>query len=147
MRNRLAQQAFRRRRAQYIQELQHHIRLSDKPESTVIQELRQENSTLRNRLLTTQAKLQKLVSTMQTISDSMNAVTGKGFGSSCESGSEYGSTASPPTHGNDQLSPPTDDDDGLALHIPEVDFSSILESMNPCQDFIGFNWDFVSAQV
>lgn len=113
----------------------------------MIHELRQENSRLRHQLVTTQAKLQKLVATIQTISDSLSSATGDICQSACESGSEDSSIGSPPDFVDGHLLMPTESAEVMKLGIQDTDFTGMLGSINPCQEFIDFNWNFSSAQV
>ncbi|KAK5994847.1 hypothetical protein PT974_03233 [Cladobotryum mycophilum] len=74
LRNRLSQQAFRRRQAQYIRQLQTQVNSASGQESDIIRDLQNENTNLRNQLVEVQSKLSRIIVTMQGLSGSITTV-------------------------------------------------------------------------
>ncbi|KAK2059517.1 hypothetical protein LY76DRAFT_19427 [Colletotrichum caudatum] len=71
LRNRLSQQAFRRRQAERIRELSNRVNVDQKSDSDRIEALQQENRQLRMQLVEVQAKMSRLLATLQGLSDSV----------------------------------------------------------------------------
>ncbi|KAF7556696.1 hypothetical protein G7Z17_g1192 [Cylindrodendrum hubeiense] len=71
-RNRLSQQAFRRRQAESIRELRSLVDANQKPDNERIEALQRENSILRAQLIDVQNKMSRLLATVQTMSDSVS---------------------------------------------------------------------------
>ncbi|KAK2034749.1 hypothetical protein LX32DRAFT_607881 [Colletotrichum zoysiae] len=72
LRNRLSQQAFRRRQAERIRELSNRVNADQKSDSERIEALQQENRQLRMQLVEVQAKMSRLLATLQGLSDSVS---------------------------------------------------------------------------
>ncbi|KAK2001913.1 hypothetical protein LX36DRAFT_310416 [Colletotrichum falcatum] len=72
LRNRLSQQAFRRRQAERIRDLSSRVNVNQKPDSERIEALQQENRQLRTQLVEVQAKVSRLLATLQGLSDSVS---------------------------------------------------------------------------
>ncbi|EFQ33989.1 uncharacterized protein GLRG_09133 [Colletotrichum graminicola M1.001] len=72
LRNRLSQQAFRRRQAERIRELSSRVNSHQKSDSERIEALQQENRQLRMQLVEVQAKMSRLLATLQGLSDSVS---------------------------------------------------------------------------
>lgn len=73
LRNRLSQQAFRRRQKESLRELRNQAQSKDKPENEIIHELREENSKLRKELLDVQSKLSRYISSMESLTGSISS--------------------------------------------------------------------------
>ncbi|RGP61661.1 bzip transcription [Fusarium longipes] len=71
LRNRLSQRAFRRRQAECIRELRNRVNADQKPDSERVEALQKENKILRQQLIDVQAKMSKLLATVQLLSDSV----------------------------------------------------------------------------
>jgi uncharacterized coiled-coil DUF342 family protein len=67
----MSQQAFRRRQAAYIQELEHRLRTAGKSDNEKIAELEDENLQLRKRLLECHNKAQSAQASLAVLSESM----------------------------------------------------------------------------
>ncbi|KAK1967028.1 hypothetical protein LY78DRAFT_23798 [Colletotrichum sublineola] len=72
LRNRLSQQAFRRRQAERIRELSSRVNVDQKSDSERIEALQQENRQLRTQLVEVQTKMSRLLATLQGLSDSVS---------------------------------------------------------------------------
>ncbi|KAK1593774.1 uncharacterized protein LY79DRAFT_513541 [Colletotrichum navitas] len=72
LRNRLSQQAFRRRQAERIRELSSRVNVHQKSDGERIEALQQENRQLRMQLVEVQAKMSRLLATLQGLSDSVS---------------------------------------------------------------------------
>ncbi|KAJ4264259.1 hypothetical protein NW762_005453 [Fusarium torreyae] len=77
IRNRLSQQAYRRRQAVLLEDLRQKADAQNKPESEVIDSLRRENSRLRDHLLEVKAKLARVQTTLDELSGSVSSVIGE----------------------------------------------------------------------
>ncbi|KAJ5092839.1 hypothetical protein N7456_008700 [Penicillium angulare] len=73
LRNRLSQQAFRRRQKESLRELRNQAQSKDKPENEIIHELREENNKLRKELLDVQSKLSRYISSMESLTGSISS--------------------------------------------------------------------------
>lgn len=78
LRNRLSQQAFRRRQAERIKELQSRVDTAGSPDSERIEVLQRENRRLRSQLVDVQAKMSRLLATVQKLNDSVAETLGVG---------------------------------------------------------------------
>lgn len=72
LRNRLSQQAFRRRQAESIRELRSLVDANQRPDNERIEALQRENSVLRAQLVDVQNKMSRLLATVQTMSESVS---------------------------------------------------------------------------
>lgn len=72
VRNRLSQQAFRRRRAEDLKTLQERLNSSYKPQSETIARLEEENRNLRMQLIKIQTQLSRFVVNTQLLNDSIS---------------------------------------------------------------------------
>ncbi|WQF80643.1 Putative basic-leucine zipper domain-containing protein [Colletotrichum destructivum] len=72
LRNRLSQQAFRRRQAERIRELSSRVNADQKSDSERIEALQRENRQLRTQLVEVQAKMARLMATLQGLNDSVS---------------------------------------------------------------------------
>ncbi|PTB41315.1 hypothetical protein M441DRAFT_457151 [Trichoderma asperellum CBS 433.97] len=72
VRNRLSQQAFRRRRAENLKTLQERLNSSYKPQSETIARLEEENRDLRMQLIKVQTQLSRFVVNTQLLNDSIS---------------------------------------------------------------------------
>lgn len=72
LRNRLSQQAFRRRQAESIRELRSLVDANQKPDNERIEALQRENSVLRAQLVDVQNKMSRLLATVQSMSESVS---------------------------------------------------------------------------
>ncbi|KAK1973312.1 hypothetical protein LZ30DRAFT_611229 [Colletotrichum cereale] len=72
LRNRLSQQAFRRRQAERIRELSSRVNVDQKSDSERIEALQQENRQLRTQLVEVQTKMSRLLATLQGLNDSVS---------------------------------------------------------------------------
>ncbi|KAF9875464.1 bZIP transcription [Colletotrichum karsti] len=122
LRNRLSQQAFRRRQAERIRELSSRVNTDQKSDDERMEALQKENQQLRAQLVEVQAKLSRLVANMTGLTESVSKT--------------LGDTAS--DHKDDQQETVMEDDlsfDMLGqksdLHVPPMDLepfdTSILE--------------------
>ncbi|OHW99665.1 bZIP transcription factor [Colletotrichum incanum] len=72
LRNRLSQQAFRRRQAERIRELSNRVNVDQKSESERIEALQRENRQLRTQLVEVQTKMSRLLASLQGLNDSVS---------------------------------------------------------------------------
>ncbi|KAH7010484.1 hypothetical protein EDB80DRAFT_714937 [Ilyonectria destructans] len=72
LRNRLSQQAFRRRQAESIRELRSLVDANQRPDNERIEALQRENSVLRAQLVDVQNKMSRLLATVQSMSESVS---------------------------------------------------------------------------
>ncbi|KAK1714321.1 pyridoxal phosphate-dependent transferase [Colletotrichum lupini] len=72
LRNRLSQQAFRRRQAERMRELSTRVNTDRKSDNERIEELQRENRQLRAQLVDVQARMSRLLATIQGLSDSVS---------------------------------------------------------------------------
>lgn len=71
LRNRLSQRAFRRRQAECIRELRNRVNADRRPDSERVEALQKENKILRQQLIDVQAKMSKVLASVQLLSDSV----------------------------------------------------------------------------
>ncbi|GKU05858.1 bzip transcription [Fusarium langsethiae] len=71
LRNRLSQRAFRRRQAECIRELRNRVNADQRPDSERVEALQRENKLLRQQLVDVQAKMTKVLASVQLLSDSV----------------------------------------------------------------------------
>ncbi|CAF3566061.1 hypothetical protein SNK03_006720 [Fusarium graminearum] len=71
LRNRLSQRAFRRRQAECIRELRNRVNADQRPDSERVEALQKENKILRQQLIDVQAKMSKVLASVQLLSDSV----------------------------------------------------------------------------
>ncbi|KAK0370444.1 hypothetical protein CLIM01_12194 [Colletotrichum limetticola] len=72
LRNRLSQQAFRRRQAERMRELSSRVNTDQKSDNERIEELQRENRQLRAQLVNVQARMSRLLANIQGLSDSVS---------------------------------------------------------------------------
>ncbi|TDZ32395.1 hypothetical protein C8035_v012425 [Colletotrichum spinosum] len=72
LRNRLSQQAFRRRQAERIRELSSRVNVDERSDDERMEALQRENRQLRTQLVEVQTKLSRLLASLQGISDSVS---------------------------------------------------------------------------
>ncbi|KAJ0370017.1 hypothetical protein COL26b_010221 [Colletotrichum chrysophilum] len=72
LRNRLSQQAFRRRQQERIRELSNRVNTDQKPEDERVAALQQENRQLRAQLVEVQTKLSRLMASLQGLNDTVS---------------------------------------------------------------------------
>ncbi|KAK1673643.1 pyridoxal phosphate-dependent transferase [Colletotrichum godetiae] len=72
LRNRLSQQAFRRRQAERMRELSSRVNTDQKSDNLRIEELQRENRQLRAQLVDVQARMSRLLANIQGLSDSVS---------------------------------------------------------------------------
>ncbi|KAJ0330091.1 hypothetical protein COL922a_012631 [Colletotrichum nupharicola] len=72
LRNRLSQQAFRRRQQERIRELSNRVNTDQKPEDERVAALQQENRRLRAQLVEVQTKLSRLMASLQGLNDTVS---------------------------------------------------------------------------
>ncbi|OHF02932.1 hypothetical protein CORC01_01690 [Colletotrichum orchidophilum] len=72
LRNRLSQQAFRRRQAERMRELSSRVNTDQKSDNERIEELQRENRQLRAQLVDVQARLSRLLANIQGLNDSVS---------------------------------------------------------------------------
>jgi hypothetical protein len=77
LRNRLSQQAFRRRQAEYVKELQKRVDAGSWPQNEAFKALQEENAHLRKQLVEFQSKLARLIATIQSLSGSVSEALGE----------------------------------------------------------------------
>ncbi|KAK2040413.1 hypothetical protein LZ31DRAFT_604152 [Colletotrichum somersetense] len=113
LRNRLSQQAFRRRQAERIRELSNRVNVDQKSDSERIEALQQENRQLRMQLVEVQAKMSRLLATLQGLSDSVSktldntaAAENGGYGFSDDSGTASTGSSNQNRNQNKHSPPP-----------------------------------------
>ncbi|KAM0344924.1 hypothetical protein ACHAPU_007058 [Fusarium lateritium] len=72
LRNRLSQRAFRRRQAECIRELRNKVNADQRPDSERVEALQKENQMLRKQLIDVQAKMSKMLASVQLLSESVS---------------------------------------------------------------------------
>ncbi|KAI8182742.1 hypothetical protein K4K51_000729 [Colletotrichum sp. SAR 10_75] len=91
LRNRLSQQAFRRRQQERIRELSNRVNTDQKPEDERVAALQQENRQLRAQLVEVQTRLSRLMANLQGLNDTVSKTlndTASGGGKTHEGPSE-----------------------------------------------------------
>ncbi|WYZ44799.1 hypothetical protein EsH8_VIII_000115 [Colletotrichum jinshuiense] len=76
LRNRLSQQAFRRRQAERIRDLSNRVNEDQKSDGERMEALQRENRQLREQLVEVQAKMSRLLATLQGLNDSVSKTLG-----------------------------------------------------------------------
>ncbi|KZL77810.1 beta-eliminating lyase [Colletotrichum tofieldiae] len=107
LRNRLSQQAFRRRQAERIRELSSRVNVDQRSDSERIEALQRENRHLRTQLVEVQTKMSRLLATLQGLNDSVSKtldVTATNDNENCGSSDDSEETPAKPSNQNHRQS-------------------------------------------